>query len=186
VSRPVRIALWVLPAVVLLAVLAWLLLRGGGDDSRSEAGTSPAPTTSTTTGTPSTAPTTTAPVTPAPDDSDDDGAAVAPADPATDPAPEGGTGTGVVVTSSAWVDGAAEVTGYAEVVEEDGTCTLTLTSGSTVLTVDRSAALDATTTSCGLLQLSDSRLRAGAWTGTLTYDSATSHGVSAPFTLQIG
>lgn len=87
----------------------------------------------------------------------------------------------VVVTYADWVDGGVEVDGYvAGVVEDGGTCRLTLTRGDDVQTVEGVAASDASTTTCGSLIVAGGGLTAGDWSAVLTYDSTSSSGSSAP------
>lgn len=94
--------------------------------------------------------------------------------------------TTVSISTAQWSDGAARVSGFATVVEEGGTCTLTLTKGSVTVTGSRPATVDATTTSCGVVQVSDPRLTPGTWQAVLSYTSRTSTGTSAPTTITIG
>jgi|GEM_PF-2276635 len=85
----------------------------------------------------------------------------------------------VVVTFSGWntLTSALEVGGYADTVEQGGTCTLRLAGpGGATAEVSGSALPDAASTTCGLLAVPRDRLAAGSWTGTLSYASATSAG----------
>lgn len=91
----------------------------------------------------------------------------------------------VVSSSSDEKSGDVSVSGYATTVEENGTCTVTLSSGATSVAVDGPAAPDATTVSCGELVIPRSRLGQGTWQGTLRYSSATSAGTSLPFTIEV-
>jgi len=93
----------------------------------------------------------------------------------------------VVVTQSGWDagSGAIEVAGYAVVIEPEATCTLTVTRGSLTRAATRQAASDASTTSCGVLSVPAAQLSAGTWTAVLTFDSASSVGVSAPLSIEV-
>lgn len=72
------------------------------------------------------------------------------------------------------------VGGYADVVENGGTCTLTLTSqtdSSTVVTAVSEARADAQTTMCTFM-VSDPALTPGSWTLVLAYDGPSGSGTS--------
>jgi hypothetical protein len=106
-----------------------------------------------------------------------------PDDPATTagPVPTGGTAT-VVVTYANWEPqtSAVEVGAYAAVVEDAGTCTLTLTQGATQKTETISALVDVSTMSCGGFAISGSQLSSGTWTAVVSYSSTLSSGQSSP------
>jgi hypothetical protein len=72
-----------------------------------------------------------------------------------------------------------------DVVEDGGTCTLTLTKGTATVTATRTGAADATTTNCGRLTVPGASVLPGAWQVSLTYRSATSFGTSAALTVQV-
>ena len=75
--------------------------------------------------------------------------------------------------------GSVQASGFASgVVENGGTCTLTLTREGTEVTATTTASADAQDTSCGLLE-SPAGLAAGTWEAVLTYSSAEAHGESA-------
>ena len=113
-----------------------------------------------------------------------------PTDPATEeppapPAPPSGGGANVVsVTTSYWgfdqESGSAFANGYADVVDEAGRCTLSLTKGSLTATAQNDATTDATTTSCGEITVPRSQLSSGSWQAVLVYTSPSSTGQSAP------
>jgi hypothetical protein len=65
----------------------------------------------------------------------------------------------------------------AGVIEDGGTCTLTLTRGSDVVTARSTASADATTTTCGLLE-TGTGLAAGTWQAVLSYTSDDAAGTS--------
>jgi hypothetical protein len=118
-----------------------------------------------------------------------------PADPttgqtvATDPPVQDDDGSvEVLVTMSEWsaADDRALVAGYVSgVVEDGGTCTLTLTSGGARVTAENAAMADAATTSCGALTVPGDRLAPGTWSATLAYESPTSSGSSSPVRIEV-
>ena len=91
--------------------------------------------------------------------------------------------TDVVVTYAGWnADGdVLEVGAYANVVEGDGTCTLTLTSGPATEVVTQEALPDVSTTSCGGLVVPGASLSSGPWDAVVSYGSASSAGTSPSF-----
>lgn len=79
----------------------------------------------------------------------------------------------VVLTHAGFdpLTGTVRANGYvAGVIKNGGTCTLTLTLGSTVVTARNTASADATTTSCGLLETAPG-LRSGTWAAVLSYSA---------------
>jgi hypothetical protein len=94
----------------------------------------------------------------------------------------------VVLTYSAWSPADREVLagGYVTgVIEDGGTCTLTLTQGSSTVSVEGPAMPDATTTVCAGLAVSGDRLSAGTWQATLTYTSSAHRGTSAAAPVEV-
>lgn len=65
----------------------------------------------------------------------------------------------------------------AGIIENGGTCTLTLTQGASLIKATSTAVADATTTSCGLLETAPG-LAPGTWQAVLSYSSAAAHGSS--------
>ncbi|MGY1773911.1 hypothetical protein [Blastococcus sp. SYSU D00813] len=63
-------------------------------------------------------------------------------------------------------------------LEDGGTCTLTLTQGGESRTASASGVADVSTTICGLLEVPGSGLAPGAWSAVVTYDSPTTRGAS--------
>ena len=120
-----------------------------------------------------------------PTDGPDDGA-TDPVDPGAAPAATTKPTT-VDVTFGGWQAATAsvEVGGYAGVVEEDGTCTLQLSQGSTSVTASSPGSPDATTTSCGTLTIAGTSLRPGTWTGVLRYESPRTVGESTSITIEV-
>ncbi|MBI9114778.1 hypothetical protein [Sanguibacter suaedae] len=96
--------------------------------------------------------------------------------------PPPGTTVDVVITFADWVPEAAaiEASAYVTTIDESGSCTLKLTSGSTTRTATIPALLDASTMSCGGILIPGSALSSGTWTAVVTYESASSSGSSAP------
>lgn len=101
------------------------------------------------------------------------------------PAPAPSTdGRVTVVITTADVqptEGGVEVDGFvAARVEQSGTCTVTLTSGTRSARVTGTAWPDASTTSCGSIVVPAERLAPGTWRAVLSYASPSSAGSSAP------
>ncbi|WP_062131794.1 hypothetical protein [Demequina aestuarii] len=93
----------------------------------------------------------------------------------------------VIVTIADVYAGNVEVVSYVpDVIEDDGECTLTLTKGSETYTATRSAAPDATSTSCGRMAVDDARLSEGTWTAVIEYESAASVGQSDATPVPVG
>jgi hypothetical protein len=68
---------------------------------------------------------------------------------------------------------AVEVGGYVTgVVEDGGTCTLTLTKGGKTVTGSTKALPDASTTACGAVTVPGDEVSAGTWRAVLSYSSA--------------
>ncbi|MGY1833244.1 hypothetical protein ACI8AA_22740 [Geodermatophilus sp. SYSU D01180] len=89
----------------------------------------------------------------------------------------------VVVTFAGWntASAAVEVDGFVPaVVEPDGVCTVTLTNGGRVVSVQVAATADVTSTACGGASVPASDLTPGTWTAVLSYQSAQSAGSSDP------
>ena len=91
----------------------------------------------------------------------------------------------ITLASTDLVAGAVLASGFVPEVEADGTCTLTLTRGDDVRTIEAPAEADATTTVCGGLTMTTTGLPLGDWHATIGYQSATRSGVSAPTTVTI-
>lgn len=71
------------------------------------------------------------------------------------------------------------------VVEEGGTCTLTLIKGSTKVTATSTAIDDVNKTTCGPISVDPSKLSSGEWDATLSYTSPTISGTSATTKLKV-
>ncbi|WP_156156215.1 hypothetical protein [Demequina maris] len=92
----------------------------------------------------------------------------------------------VVVSRAAVSKGMFEVGGYVDgVVEDGGTCTVTLTSGGNVVEFSGPGLMNASTTSCGAGLAKPAKDVAGTWTLTLTYTSADHEGTSAAMKVEI-
>lgn len=100
------------------------------------------------------------------------------------PAPAGRPGQPQEVTVTTTYAGvlaggsAVEAGGYVDVLEPDGTCTLTLTRGATTRTVSAAVTPDGTTASCGGLAVALSELEAGTWQAVLSYASSGAAGTA--------
>lgn len=181
-------------AVVVAAVLRWGPFADSSEpagEATSPAATSPVESTGPTETTPSAEPTTPLPTTqapvPVPDPTE------VPSDPpqdddATEPgeAPTGG-GTTVVITYADWVPETSEVEvgAYAAVVEEGGTCTLTLTRAGASATRTNDALTDVSTVSCGGFLIPGSELSTGTWSAVVTYASPSFSGTSSPVEVSV-
>jgi hypothetical protein len=99
---------------------------------------------------------------------------------ATDPPREVSAGAvTVVLTIADLAQGAVEGAGYVDgVVEDGGTCTLTLSRGDDSVTARSSGAADATTTICAGLSVDAAQLTPGTWQAQLAYSSAAAQGTS--------
>lgn len=94
----------------------------------------------------------------------------------------------VVLSFAGWNESSAamEAGGYVTVLLEDGgICTLTLTADDRVRTVSGDAIRDATTVSCGTLQITGDQLGSGSWEAVLSYESSSTVGQSAPMKVQV-
>ncbi|MEA9984425.1 hypothetical protein [Subtercola sp. RTI3] len=86
------------------------------------------------------------------------------------------------VSSAGWDAGAGAITVSAfvpQIIESDGTCTITATKGSLTASQSFSARASATTTDCGSASLASPTLVSGSWNVVVTYASPTSAGTSA-------
>jgi hypothetical protein len=94
----------------------------------------------------------------------------------------------VVLTYAGYMpeSGAVIAGGFADaVIENDGTCTLTLTRGGTTRTASGPASADVAGTSCGELKVPQAELSSGEWQATISYSSARSRGTSSPFPVEM-
>jgi len=79
-----------------------------------------------------------------------------------------------------------EVGGFvAGIVEEGGSCTLTLSGGGQTVTGTSEALADATTTDCGAVAVPGDELGDGTWQAVLSYSSADHSGSSAPVDVEV-
>ena len=115
-----------------------------------------------------------------------------PTDVATDPPAEAssaGSDVPVVVTYSGWQDtsAAVEVGAYVGgLVEDGGTCTLTLTKGGEEVATSTAGMADASSTSCGSgLTVPGVELASGTWSAVVSYESATSSGSSDDVAVEV-
>ena len=80
----------------------------------------------------------------------------------------------------------AQAGGYvAGVVENGGTCTLTLTKGGATAVGTSEAQADASTTVCGAVVVPGDQLSSGTWQAVLTYRSAQHVGTSGPVEVEV-
>jgi hypothetical protein len=113
-----------------------------------------------------------------------------PTEVATDPTPtvEARGDAAVQITYYGWNPGSAvvELGGFVHsLVEDGGTCTLTLTQGAATATASREATPNVTSTACGELVVPGDQLAPGAWSAVLSYESADSQGASEPVEVQV-
>jgi hypothetical protein len=172
IRRPRKTQVLVLLALTVAAVGAALILRPqSADDSAAAGSPNSAQTAVPTDGADSAAATSSAPYT----------IKAEPTFVATDEQPStSGDRVDVVLTYAAFdaASGAVQANGFAAgVIENGGTCTLTLTRDGKEVTATSTAEADASTTSCGLLETTDG-LASGTWDAVLTYSSDDAHGKS--------
>jgi hypothetical protein len=119
-----------------------------------------------------------------------------PTDVATDPAPsaaptptDGARGEATVqITYYGWnpAGSVVEVGGFVPfLVEEGGTCTLTLTQGAASATATREATPNVTSTACGELVVPGDQLAPGTWSAVLAYESDRSTGSTEAVEVQV-
>lgn len=98
-------------------------------------------------------------------------------------APTSGGEVSVQITQAGWGTSgtAVEVSGFVSgVVEDGGTCRVTLTHDGETVTGENAGLADATTTVCGVIEVGDVEMSSGWWQAVLSYESATSTGTSRP------
>jgi len=115
--------------------------------------------------------------------------------PSTAPSPEGSVtpSSGSVASAQVTVSfsgfdvaaGAARVGGYADTLEEHGMCTLTMTLGNATATQSVDATPDATTMSCGSLEIPRGKLGTGSWLAVLSYRSTDRAGSAPAVTIEV-
>lgn len=107
--------------------------------------------------------------------------AAPPADDPSLPAPDGRGTVEVMVTYVGWDAAVGEVVvgSYVpDLVESGGSCTLTLTQGSSMVSATTSALADAASTVCGDLAVPGASLMPGTWSASVTYESNAVVGLS--------
>lgn len=78
------------------------------------------------------------------------------------------------------------VNGYTpDVIEKEGTCTLTMTKNGVEATTSKAALVNAQSTSCGQLVMSFDKLSTGTWNAVLSYSSPYSSGSSKVTTVEV-
>jgi len=108
--------------------------------------------------------------------------------PATPPptAPDGRKQVTPVISYAGQYDASVEASAFiATIIEDGGTCTLTVRDGSKVVTKTSAGAADARTTRCNLFSFPAKELSAGTWTATISYDSPTATGTSDPVKFEV-
>lgn len=87
----------------------------------------------------------------------------------------------VAVTDLSWSDADNAVTarGFVEVIDSEGTCTLTLVKGDESVKASVAAAQNPSTMACGNLAISAGSLSTGTWLATLSYESEQYQGAAA-------
>jgi hypothetical protein len=92
----------------------------------------------------------------------------------------------VVITTWAQKHGDLTVNGYVDnVVEDGGTCTLTLSKDNITKSASRPAQPNATNTTCGENDIPLTSLSPGTWQATLSYSSDLSNGVSKSVPVEV-
>jgi hypothetical protein len=107
---------------------------------------------------------------------------------ATDPQLPAGSAAQVVLSYASFDPNSAAVVaaGYVTpVIEDGGTCTLSLTKAGATVTATSTGTADASTTACGNLRVSRSRLSAGTWRAVLRYSSPAASGISQNISVQV-
>ena len=90
-----------------------------------------------------------------------------------------------LITSWGQTSSGVEVSAYVpNVIEDGGTCTLTLTKGDKQVSAKRKGISNVSTTSCGTLFIEE-ELSAGTWQATVSYSSTKAKGVSNPIDITI-
>jgi hypothetical protein len=105
-----------------------------------------------------------------------------------EPAPYSSGSVGVALNYAGWeqASDAVEASGFVSgVVEDGGTCRVTLTRGDETAVAETRGLADATTTVCPSVVLAGAELSAGTWTAVLSYESGTSTGVSVPLEVEV-
>ena len=115
-----------------------------------------------------------------------------PTDVATDPPAEAvttGSDVPVVVTYAGWEETSAAVEVGAHVtglIEDGGTCTLTLTRDGVEVTASAAGMADASSTTCGSgFTVPGAELAGGTWSAVVSYESATASGSSEDVTVEV-
>lgn len=99
---------------------------------------------------------------------------------------DGGTGESVVFITLDVVGDRVEASGMLPgVVEDGGSCTLTLTRGSVTRTIEGDTAAGPQSTYCSLLTVPTSELSGGEWSAVLRYSSAAHTGASPAATVSV-
>lgn len=170
--------------VTLVALAVFLVLRITNPSSSRAPGQTAAPTAGMTAAQASPTPSAVR-TTPAPPPSVSPSVAPSPASSA--PPAASLTTVGVLTTFAGWNSSTSsvDVGGYADAVESDGMCTLTLSRASANVVRSQAATVDASTTSCGGFTVAAKDLSSGTWDARLTYSSPRSTGSAAPVSIEV-
>jgi hypothetical protein len=173
VSHPLRRVVVVVAAVAVAATGGYLVATGTGL-SGSSSSSAPGTGTGGPGRTEASEPTPPAPVSTAPP------TAVA-TDPPVTSAPGGEANVFISRVQWDYPTSSVRAAGYVSgVLELEGSCTLTITNGTTEREVTAAAEPDATTMTCGTLTVPGQDLTSGTWSAVLRYESGTARGESAP------
>lgn len=71
------------------------------------------------------------------------------------------------------------------IIENNGTCTLTLSKDTVTKTVTVSAVNDASSTDCPVMSIPNNQLTSGKWSAKVSYSSPTAEGVSEPRDIEV-
>lgn len=85
----------------------------------------------------------------------------------------------VLITNAGVSNGTVSASGFVtNIIESDGSCVYTFTSGSVVLTKTAAVLPNANSTTCSTVSFPSSELKSGTWSVVLSYSSSASTGVS--------
>lgn len=99
--------------------------------------------------------------------------------------PKGKSVTPVIVSYGQTKDGVEVSARVPGIVEDGGTCTLTLTKGSDKVTASKKAVSNVSEVSCGFITISNSKLSPGNWSATVSYSSDKYTGTSDKVTVEV-
>lgn len=83
-------------------------------------------------------------------------------------------------------DKSMEINGFVSgVIENGGTCSLSLKKDNKTVTASRKSIADAQVTTCGLIVIKHAKLSVGTWQAVLRYESPKSRGTSTPINVEV-